>query len=353
MTIKAQIIDVENAAWPGVLEMASHDFYHLPEYASLSAGTQETALACIVTWREHKMLSPFLRRRTPETLFPDGGGYDVASPYGYSGPVWTAGAPAAFKRDSLQAMREVLRQQGVVTGLFRLHPFLNMIQDFEQIGDVVSHGPTVYVDLTLSEDSLTGQLRGSHRREINALTRKGFSVFIDETWDYLDQFVDCYRQTMTRVGASDYYFFSDAYFRELRKAMAGRLHLCIVTAGGVVACGGIVSLFGGLAQNHLSATADAFLRVHPSKLMIRFLESWLKAQGASRFHLGGGLGSQEDSLYRFKAGFSPLTKTFHTWRLICDADRYAALMRAWTVLNAGRQPRDANFFPGYRLPPGS
>ena len=45
MTVKAQIIDVENAAWPVALETTPHDLYHTSEYARLSAGTQEAALA--------------------------------------------------------------------------------------------------------------------------------------------------------------------------------------------------------------------------------------------------------------------------------------------------------------------
>ena len=47
-----------------------------------------------------------------------------------------------------------------------------------------------------------------------------------------------------------------------------------------------------------------FQRERPTKLMLHFVRTWAKDRGLRRLRLGGGVGGKEDSLYRFKAGFS-------------------------------------------------
>ena len=63
------------------------------------------------------------------------------------------------------------------------------------------------------------------------------------------------------------------------------------------------------------------------------------AAGAEIFHLGGGRGSGEDSLFRFKAGFSAARHRFALWCWVIDEPAYAGL--------TGGQPPTA-YFPAYR-----
>jgi hypothetical protein len=72
--------------------------------------------------------------------------------------------------------------------------------------------------------------------------------------------------------------------------------------------------------------------------------NWAKAAGNRVLHLGGGVGSRDDSLFRFKTGFSDLRSPFQTWRVICDHKRYVELTEDAGVFNA---PIDG-FFPAYR-----
>ena len=117
---------------------------------------------------------------------------------------------------------------------------------------------------------------------------------------------------------------------------------------GDIACAGIVTEVAGLAQYHLSATAHAHLSRHPSKLMLNFLRSWLRTRANRVYHIGGGVGSQLDSLYAFKSGFSPLTAQFHTWRVIPDAARYEERVAQWSKAANAAAGHDPLFFPAYR-----
>jgi hypothetical protein len=71
---------------------------------------------------------------------------------------------------------------------------------------------------------------------------------------------------------------------------------------------------------------------------------WAKAAGNRVLHLGGGVGSRYDSLFRFKTGFSNLRSGFDTWRIICNHKRYDELTEAAGLSHA---PIDG-LFPAYR-----
>ena len=106
------------------------------------------------------------------------------------------------------------------------------------------------------------------------------------------------------------------------------------------------TLENGIAQNHLAATNNEYLRFGPSKLMMYSQVRWLKYAGGTVFHLGGGVSSRPDSLFHFKAGFSGLRASFCTCSVIIDEDRYMQLVKA---SGAGIR-EDEDFFPAFRRP---
>jgi hypothetical protein len=64
------------------------------------------------------------------------------------------------------------------------------------------------------------------------------------------------------------------------------------------------------------------------------------------FHLGGGKGGRNDSLFEDKAGFSPNRHPFHTWRLVTDREAYRRLV---AERRPDADPADmTGTFPPYR-----
>ncbi|MEZ0231144.1 MAG: hypothetical protein ACAI25_21185, partial [Planctomycetota bacterium] len=116
---------------------------------------------------------------------------------------------------------------------------------------------------------------------------------------------------------------------------------------GEVAAASLVTVEDGIAQYVYAATADAFLRVAPSKLVLSCARDWVKEAGCRVLNLGGGLGARRDSLFHYKMGFSRVTAEFATFRMVLDEVRYAALVEAAL---GGSLPRetDQEFFPAYR-----
>ena len=344
------IVGPGDEQWLAVLAEADHDFYHLPCYQELTSATDETARGYLASDGTHKLLLPFQQRTIPADLAEDEQLFDVNSAYGYPGPIWSRGAPREFVATALRQFSVRLADEGIVSAFFRLHTLLNDAAFFEGVGEIVSHGPSVYIDLTLSEEELWAQTRRGHKRDLAALEKRGYEIIMNE-WDRIDDFLTCYYDSMRRLGASPFYFFPKSYFESLRSCLGNRLHLCLVYLDGDIACAGLVTEMDGICQYHLSATADPHFQDHPSKLMLHYLRTWLKRRGNRIFNVGGGVGALRDTLHLFKSGFSPLSAAFHTWRVIPDRQRYDELVdrRFGAGVRSPDNDEDA-FFPLYRAP---
>jgi hypothetical protein len=351
--MRVDFIEADSELWRSVLADIDHDFYHFPEYVRLAARQEHgTAMAFVAQEGGNKLLLPFVLRPVDRL---HGAAADVISPYGYPGPVarMSGGNDGAepFVRAAITAFVVGLRERGAVSAFVRLHPILGVsVKTLSGIGCTIQHGETIFIDLSLSTEELWRQTRSGHRYEISRARKDGQSAEIDSEWLEFDSFCEIYLETMGRVGADPMYFFSREYFLGLRRALGNRLHLCVVRIQGEVACAGLFTEVCGVVQYHLSGTRERFVSSFPTKIMLDFVRSWAKERGNRIFHLGGGVGGHQDSLFNFKSGFSKLRSPFYTWRIIIDETNYGRLKESWAS-RSGRLPDGPEgFFPAYRKP---
>jgi sugar O-acyltransferase (sialic acid O-acetyltransferase NeuD family) len=130
------------------------------------------------------------------------------------------------------------------------------------------------------------------------------------------------------------------------------LELFVVTWDGAVIAGGLFTLCDGIVQYHLGGTSDAFVKLGPTALLFDTVRRWAIDRGARVMHLGGGVGSKEDTLLHFKAGFSERRHTFETWRWVTEPGAYRELCDGNARLNLedGVQRVSRDYFPQYRCP---
>jgi hypothetical protein len=352
MSDTAELIGVTDSRWARMLQSTPHDFHHLPAYVALCArfeGGEPRALYADVAGV--RALVPLLRRQVPSTDATTTGCTDGASPYGYPAPLFApTDAPAASVTLCVDRLLAAARDEGMVSLFVRLHPLLDAPDEaLKANGQLVAHGQTIYVDLAQPWDAIERGVRSGYRYDVRQLRQRGFRTSIDD-WDDLTVFGAVYRETMQRVGAPPQYLFTDEFFVELRDTLQGRLHLATVRApDGHVAAAGLYPACEGIVQYHLSGTAGQFVRDAPTKLLLMDALRWAHDGGHRRLHLGGGVGGREDSLFNFKAGFSPLRATFQTWRCVLAAQLFDALVAEWRSNASGAAP-PTDFFPPYRAP---
>jgi len=345
----ADFITVHDPRWSQVLECCAHDVYHLPAYVEFAAWHEEGIPTAFYAEQEGaRFLAPLLLRDVPAELDAPPGWQDATTPYGYPGPILCPPDDGAALSRFLEAFTRRCEERNIVTAFFRLHPLLEMPLDvLQRHGILVSHGQTVAVDLSPDLEAIRAQFRQNHRRDIRKLIETGFWVARDR-WEYYDDFILLYRETMERLGAAEFYFFTDSYFSRLRAALGSHLHLfTVLSREGAVASAALFTSINHIVQYHLGATDEHFLANAPSKLLFDDAIHWAKDEGYRTLHLGGGVGAKEDSLFRFKAGFSALRCTFNTYRMVISEQKYAVLNRRWHERHPSAEDTP-DFFPEYR-----
>lgn len=339
-----------------MLSILRHDVYHTPRYVEFAARRQEigTPVAFLAEEDGQRFFVPLIVRRIPDALTTAAGPtFDATCSRGYPGALIQAGPGRDgddFVDRAMEIFHDRLRERSIVSAFVRLHPLLLPPRSqLSRGGNVVDHGESVSIDLTLSADEMKAQTRSNHRRDIGRAKRQGLVARIDEDWQRFDDFVDIYTRSMIRLGADDSWRLSHQYLGDLRDSLGGQVHLCVAETGTELAAAAILTEVDGIVEYHLAGTADAYVADSPSKLVVDFVREWAKDRANRVFHLAGSVRSG-DSLSHFKAGFSPLRHPVASWRVVSDAVAYAGLMAHWESSPGTAVPGSDDHFPAYRRP---
>jgi Acetyltransferase (GNAT) domain len=330
------IIEPTDRRWLETLVTTRHDFYHLPEYASLeSSRLGGTAVAAYVEQPGVRLLLPVISR-----AIPGRSAFDLVSPYGYACPIGTF-EDVALLRGAFSSVVQTLSERGFVSMFVRLHPILELPDGaLTGLGTLMEQGQTVSVGLRASEEEQWRGIRARYRTFLNRSARLGHRAFMDDTGEHFDRFITLYLETMRRQNAAPEYFFSRDYLSGLWQQLRGHIHLGVVEVDGLIVCTGLFGESNGIVQYHLSGTDERALELSPLKILIDYARRWATQRGATVLHLGGGVGGAQDSLMHFKSGFSDRRHLFKTWRVVLDEQRYAEF--------SGGAPMPTGFFPAYR-----
>ena len=343
----------DDAAWRSVLSQShQHDFHHLAGYHRLAERRGE-GTALLFTYREDGFLIglPLLLR--PIDADDPAGPQDATSVYGYAGPIAShESIPERVIASFQAALRDELTRRRVVAVFSRLHPLIAQGEILAGLGEISAAGLTVSVDLTLPpEDQWAGYSKKT-RRIVRKAEEAGAVCIHDRECAYQREWVDLYRATMRHVRAAPAYDFDAEYFELLAAELGSMLHLFVALLDGKVAAAGLYTICDGIVQAHLGAMDRAYARLSPTRLLDDTARRWAFEAGARVFHLGGGVGGQEDSLFRYKTGFSDRRHQFSTWRWIVDALAYRELCERRGLLDSspGISAVADGYFPAYRRP---
>jgi len=357
--IKLSPSAVQAQEWDKLVSQAySYDFYHLSGYHQLAEKLGE-GKAIFLAYQEGEYfigLPLLLRNLSYIEGLERFNWLDATSVYGYAGPVSSHHElPKSVICNFIEKISDYLYNNRIVSVFSRLHPILGNHSIIKDIGEVSYMGETVAINLNTELSEQWQYYSSNHKRNIKKLRRLKARVFLDKKLAFLEKFWELYTETMQRVKASNHYFFSLDYFKSLfninntTNFCSFHLFLCEIEEN--IVSGGIFSECNGIVQYHLGATANVWLKYAPLKLVFDEVRLWAYRRGNRWFHLGGGVGATQDSLFRFKAGFSPIRFPFYTWKWIIRPKVYETLVRArqnWYESLGKTFPSNKNFFPKYR-----
>ena len=288
-----------------------------------------------------------LRVEGGDVIFPallrdaEEGYSDIGTPMGYGGPVAAGDDPPVA--EFFDAYDEWCRENRVVATFARFHPVLANQRLAEGRWHVEQIGHSVGWRLAGRDaDAVLAGMDGHHRRVVRKARAAGVEFAPEVGVDELDGFVALYRETMRRRDASPFYFFPEEYWRHLATRLGDALVRFDAHEDGVLVASILCLAAPPLLHYHLGASSERGQSLGANHVLFCETAAWAAERGFERFHLGGGVGGFEDSLYEFKRRFDPegllpamLGKAVH------DEGAYRRLSGSADVDFAG-------FFPAYR-----
>ena len=338
---------VENSKeWNAVLRsVTTHDVYHTYEYHEITKRKGEQPILVVYEHQNTLIALPLILKAIRDTEYND-----ATSAYGYCGPI-TRGITSKFNGIQFgKELSDFLNTQRVTSVFSRLNPFIPHQEEIlAHSGRVSTMGKLVNIDLTKDLDCQKRGMNSRLKTYINA-SRKKYIIRKANDQQEIKEFVSIYYENMLRVNANDNYFFPGSYFSKLwhSKDFNAKFLLAFNRCNGEMAGGAIFTMVNNIVQYHLSGAKKEYLKLNPIKVLIDDMRIQATKEGFSYFNLGGGVGNQNDSLFRFKSGFSKDFRTFKVWKYIVDHKTYDQLVEM-KQLNCGYDKKTCQrYFPCYR-----
>ncbi len=339
--LNIRIIDQKNE-WQNLLDQVGYyDFYHTYDYHQLSKEGDEKPI--LIKYEEHGNIIglPLLLRKIFDTNY-----YDVTSVYGYAGPVHN-GINALFDNaDFSNQLIAFFVENKVVSVFSRLNPFIQY-QDsiLEGLGDLVGLSKVVNIDLTNEIEVQRSFFSKTTKRYINK-SRKLCTVRSGRSKEDISSFMQLYYENMDRVHAKKNYYFNEQYFNQFINSADFETDIlfAIHNETNEIISAAMMVKTNDIIQYHISGTRNDYLYLTPIRLLIDQMRINGTSEKYKYFNLGGGLGSSEDSLFRFKSSFSKDFKDFKVWKYIVNPKVYRQLTEELSVSDD-----ESGFFPIYRL----
>ncbi len=349
----------DKATWDSVIgKSTKKDIYYFQAYSSLYKESEngEPHLFVYSNGKESNLCYPFMKRNLNSLPFLGhstlaGDYYDIVSPYGYGGPLYDFADKqiiSAFRHE----FDDYCSNENIISEFTRFHPLLDNHKYFTDQMEVKKISQTIYLDLSKSEEEIFGDFHTNHKRNIKKGIKNNLEFRILKEEDaifYLDDFLKLYYETMDKLNASSYYYFSREYIKNLLVGLNQNSFIGAVFLKGKMITAALCMYCDKFIHYHLGCSKSEFLHLGANVFQFYHIALWGKKNGFLAFHLGGGY-SGNDSLFKFKSRFNPEgILDFYIGKKVHNPVLYKNLIDSWESYYS--QSLDSNYFPAYRSEP--
>lgn len=264
--------------------------------------------------------------------------FDFASPYGYGG--WII--EGKDKKGLFEAYEKWLRKQGIISEFMRFHPMIKNHKACSDFYEVIRLGEVVHLDLS-SPETIWSNITSKNRNMIRKALKNGVEIYNGRFPEIYEKFRGIYNGTMDKDEADDYYYFGERFYRSVLEDLPQNAQVFWAEKDGQVIAASIMLAENGRMNYHLSGSLREFYSLAPTNLLLYKAALWGHANGCHTLYLGGGVGSGEDNLFKFKRSFyKGDLNHFYIGKKIFDQEKYDKLIGVRdNISNLG-------FFPEYR-----
>ena len=334
----------DNTAWDDTIKsFAEYDVYYLSGYVK-AFHIHGDGDPFLLYYEGDGLKAIYVYMRRPTAIE---GVFDSVTPYGYGGVLFEGDTSAhnlqSFWNEYLMKMEE----EHIVDNFVRYHPVLKNADPMKAISNVIDLGKTIAFDLT-SPEVIWDNIISKNRNMIRKAEKNGIEIHHGKDLALFQDFKRIYNATMDKDNAEEYYYFGDAFYESIYNDLYDNYEMFYAVLDGQIIAMSIMLFANKQMHYHLSGSMIEFRNLAPSNLLLHKAALWGCEQGFKTFHLGGGVGSGEDNLYKFKAAFNKNSDyQFSIGKEIFDQKEYDELVSLKAKEDSEFNP-ESKFFPLYR-----
>lgn len=327
------------------------DIYFTKEYGSIYEENKEGKLETYTYESEiGKVIYRFLKREIE--LSKEKQLFDIITPYGYGGPLLLNYKEADLDnliKEFRENFQEYCYKNNIVSEFVRFHPLFENHKGMQLYIDIENPRSTICMEL-ISKDYIWENLFPSCKNQIRKAIKNGVTIEVGSIETDLEEFIKMYKSTMMKNNARKYYYFNEEFFRNTQRYLKDNLTIFKAVYKGETILSSLIMSYKDYAHYHLTGSKKEFLNLGVNNLILYEISLWAMNKGCKYFHLGGGYLGDEDSLFKFKKGFSKSTKghkDFYIGKKINLPKEYEKLVK---ICEEEKQLSlsSINFFPAYR-----
>ena len=268
---------------------------------------------------------------------PEGQYFDFATPYGYGGwLIESNNVETLFK-----AYETWCQQNSIISEFVRFHPMVKNHIACEDFYEVVQLGEVVHMDIT-SPEIIWNNIISKNRNMIRKAIKNDIKIYNGRFPEIYETFRTIYNGTMDKDHAEEYYYFGKEFYKSVLEDLPQNAQMFFAVKDGNVIAASIVLAANKKMNYHLSGSIREYSNLAPTNLILYKAALWGCENGYKTFYLGGGVGSGEDGLFKFKRAFNRgELNRFYIGKKVFDRAKYEELVGM-------REPTESGFFPKYR-----
>lgn len=230
--------------------------------------------------------------------------FDLTTPYGYGGWIFEGDLNETNLQHFYSDYKSYMLDHNCVCNFIRYSPVLKNADYMRSQCRVIDLGKTIAIDLD-SEELIWSNIKSKNRNMIRKALKNGVSIEHSKpTMELMLVFKRIYDEAMKSDKADDYYFFNTSFYQSIITSLKDSTEVFYALHAGEIIAMSIILYSNGLMHYHLSGTMSDYRKYAPTNLLLYEAALWGCKKGFRLFHLGGGVGSDEDNLYKFKSAFN-------------------------------------------------
>ena len=263
--------------------------------------------------------------------------FDFATPYGYGG--WLI---EGEKTDELfHAYHSWCENNGIISEFVRFHPMAKNHEKAQSFYEVIQLGEVVHMDLE-SPEVIWNNITSKNRNVIRKAIKNNVKIYNGRYPEIYETFREIYNGTMDKDEAEEYYYFEPEFYTSILDDLPQNAQVFYAVKDGVVIAASILLATNGMMDYHLSGSLREYSGLAATNFLLYEAALWGSANGYKNLYLGGGVGSGEDSLFKFKRAFyKGELNRFYIGKKTYNQEKYGELL-------AMREPFESGYFPKYR-----